>query len=123
MAVIDTAAAGTLAAEWIAAWNSHDLERILAHYVEDFEMRSPLIVQRGFAETGVLRGKGQVRPYWAAGLAATPPLRFELLGAYGGVNQVVIHYRSVGRRYVTEVLELDDERRILRGSACHGAPV
>ena len=26
------------AAEWIAAWNSHDLERILAHYTDDFEM-------------------------------------------------------------------------------------
>jgi hypothetical protein len=122
MPVIDAGAAGKLAAEWIAAWNSHDLERILEHYEDDFEMRSPLIVQRRFAETGVLRGKAAIRPYWTAGLAATPPIQFELLGAYGGVNQVVIHYKSVGRRHVVEVLELDDAGRIVRGSACHGAP-
>ncbi len=34
------------AREWIESWNSHDLERILAHYTEDFEMSSPLIVER-----------------------------------------------------------------------------
>lgn len=122
MPVIDAAFASELATEWIAAWNSHDLERILSHYTDDFEMRSPLIVERGFADGGALRGKAAIRPYWGAGLVASPPIRFELLGAYGGVNQVVIHYKSVGRRFVVEVLELDDQRRIIRGSACHGAP-
>src|ERR1700723_3107179 len=28
-------------AEWIAAWNAHDLPRILSHYADDFEMSSP----------------------------------------------------------------------------------
>ena len=31
------------AKEWVAAWNSHDLERILSHYEDDFEMLSPII--------------------------------------------------------------------------------
>ena len=31
------------AGEWIAAWNAHDLGRILSHYTEDFEMSSPVI--------------------------------------------------------------------------------
>jgi ketosteroid isomerase-like protein len=35
---------GRFASDWIAAWNSHDLDRILAHYEDDFEMTSPLIV-------------------------------------------------------------------------------
>jgi hypothetical protein len=120
MPVIDSAWAQQLASEWIAAWNSHDLERILAHYVDTFEMRSPLIVERGFSADGTLRGKAAIRPYWSAGLAATPPIRFELLGVYAGVSSVVIHYRSVGRKLVTEILELDGERRIVRGSACYG---
>jgi len=30
-------------ADWIAAWNSHDLDRVLTHYEDDFEMSSPLI--------------------------------------------------------------------------------
>ncbi len=35
-AIIDRA----FAAGWIAAWNSGNLEYILAHYTDDFEMRS-----------------------------------------------------------------------------------
>lgn len=122
MPAIDLAFATELADEWIAAWNSGEIERILSHYVDDFEMRSPLIAERGFSPTGSLRGKAAIRPYWTAGLAATPPIRFELVGAYGGVDTVVILYRSVGRKMVTEVLELDGERRIVRGSACYGGP-
>ena len=122
MAVIDPEWARQLAAEWVAAWNSHDLDRILSHYIDDFEMRSPLIAERGFSPTGTLRGKTAIRPYWTAGLAATPPLHFELLDVYTGADTLVIHYRSVGRRLVTEVLELDADRRIIRGSACYGPP-
>ena len=122
MPVIDLEWARTLATEWVAAWNSHDLDRILSHYTDDFEMRSPLIAERGFSASGALRGKAAIRPYWTAGLAATPPIRFELLDVYAGADTVVIHYRSVGRRLVTEVLELDAERRIIRGSACYGPP-
>lgn len=119
--VIDRAFAHALAAKWIAAWNSGDLEQVFALYADDFEMRSPLIAERGFASTGVLRGKAAIRPYWGGGIAsANPPLHFELIDAYAGVNTVVIHYRSVGRKIVLEVLELDDLRRIVRGSACHG---
>jgi ketosteroid isomerase-like protein len=113
---ISQEAAERLAAEWIAAWNAHDLDRVLAHYAEDFEMRSPLIVQRGVDPSGVLRGKPAVRAYWQAALAAAvPPVRFELQGVYAGVGTVAIHYLSVGRRMVIELLELDAEGRIARG--------
>ena len=123
MPTIPDETAREIAIEWIAAWNSGDLERIFSHYVDDFEMRSPLIAHRGFSPTGALHGKAAIRPYWIAGLAATPPIRFELVDVYAGVNQIAIHYRSVGRKYVVEVLELDHDRRIVRGSACYGAPV
>ena len=42
MPVIDLEWARTLATEWVAAWNSHDLERILAHYAHDVVFSSPL---------------------------------------------------------------------------------
>jgi ketosteroid isomerase-like protein len=123
MPVISDDAAHTLATEWIAAWNSHDLERVFRLYADDFEMRSPLIAERGFSPTGALRGKDAIRPYWGAGIAtANPPIRFELQGVYAGVNQVAVHYRSIGRKIVVEVLELDEHGRIIGGSACHGAP-
>ena len=31
------------AEEWITAWNTHDLDRILSHYAEDIVFRSPVI--------------------------------------------------------------------------------
>jgi hypothetical protein len=70
----------------------------------------------------VLRGKAAIRPYWAGGIAAAkPPLAFELIDAYAGVHTVAIHYRSIGRKHVVEVIEFDERRRAIRGSACHGA--
>jgi hypothetical protein len=123
-AIIDSAFASEFAAEWIAAWNSGDLERIFTHYTDDFEMRSPLIVERGFSSTGVLHGKAAIRPYWGAGIAAAkPPLNFELIAAYTGVNTIAIHYHSVGRKYVVEVIEFNEQRRAIRGSACHAVDV
>ncbi len=121
-AVIDLTFARAYAAEWIAAWNSGDLERVFSHYTDDFEMRSPLIAERGFSPTGLLRGKAAIRPYWGNGIAsAIPPLKFELIDAYPGVDTVAIHYRSVARKYVVEVIEFDERRRAIRCSACHGA--
>jgi ketosteroid isomerase-like protein len=120
--MIDHAFAQRFAAEWIAAWNAGDLERVFALYRDDFEMRSPLIAERGFAASGVLRGKGAIRPYWGGGIAkASPPLQFQLIHAYAGVGTVALHYRSVGRQYVIEVIELDDTGLGVRGCACHGA--
>ena len=48
-AATDLAALGR---EWIAAWNSHDLERILALYAEDAEMTSDKIQALGFEPSG-----------------------------------------------------------------------
>ena len=119
---VDPAWAQEFADEWIAGWNAHDLERILSHYADDFEMTSPIIIERMGEPSGVLRGKTAIRNYWGPALTMQPPIRFELLGVYCGCNSVVIHYRSVGRRIVTEQLTLDDQRRVIRGAACYGPP-
>ena len=66
---IDPDFARRFAAEWIEAWNAHDLERILAHYADDFEMASPVIVQVAGEPSGVLRGKANVAAYWTKALA------------------------------------------------------
>ncbi|HEY4179522.1 MAG TPA: nuclear transport factor 2 family protein [Kofleriaceae bacterium] len=119
---IDRAWAREFGQEWCEAWNSGDLERVFSHYVDDFEMRSHLIAERGFSPTGILKGKDAIRPYWGGGIAtANPPLHFILIDAYAGVGSVSIHYRSVGRRFVVETIELDEQRRGVRASAYYGA--
>ena len=48
------------AKEWASAWNIHDLEAILSHYAEDFEMISPYIVAITGEPSGALKGKRAV---------------------------------------------------------------
>ena len=121
--MIERAWAEAFAREWIADWNAHDLERILAHYADDFEMTSPLIVERMGISSGRLEGKEAIRPYWSQGLAAMPQLRFELLNVMVGVNSVAIVYESVPlSRVVIERIEFDEQRRAVRAEALYGAP-
>ena len=109
------------AEEWIAAWNSHDLERILAHYRDDFEMQSPLIIERMGVPSGTLKGKDAIRPYWQIGLAANPPLHFELQDVLVGVDTIAIYYRSATRnRMVAEILRFDGQRRVIHGAGLYG---
>ena len=106
--LIDHAWAVAFAEHWISAWNDADLERILSHYTDDFEMASPLIRERMGVASGRLRGKAAVRPYWALGLAGDPPLRFELLDVLAGMDVVAISYRSATRgRRVIERLQFN----------------
>ena len=37
--------ARSFAADWIEAWNSHDLDRIMTHYAEDLVLVSPIAAQ------------------------------------------------------------------------------
>ena len=55
--MIDQQWAQAFAKDWIASWNAHDMDRILSHYTDDFEMSSPLIVERLGLPEGKLRGK------------------------------------------------------------------
>jgi ketosteroid isomerase-like protein len=73
---MDKAFAENFAKEWIAAWNSHDLDRILEHYEDNFEMSSPIIRTLADEPSGTLRGKAAVRSYWAkARKGARPAFR------------------------------------------------
>lgn len=111
--------ADAFARDWVDGWNSHDIERILAHYSADFEMRSPLIAQRGFAANGRLQGKEAVRAYWAPAVAPGSALHFELLQAFVSVDSIAIHYRSNGSggRTVVEVLQFNEQGLVDAGSA------
>jgi ketosteroid isomerase-like protein len=77
--MIDKKSAEHFAREWIDAWNSPDLSRILSHYEDDFEMTSPVIVSITGEPSGRLKGKEKVGAYWWKALQRIPNLRFELM--------------------------------------------
>ena len=115
--MITTHLAQELAGEWIAAWNAHDLPRILSHYEDDFEMASPRIAEIAGEPSGVLRGKASVGAYWDQALRLIPDLRFELLGVLIGARSVALHYRNQAGRLAVVVLELGSSGRVARAAA------
>ena len=102
---------------WIAAWNAHDLPRILSHYDDDFEMASPRIVEIAGEPSGVLRGKASVGAYWERALRIIPDLRFEKLGVFVGACSIAIHYRNQAGRLAVETFEVGDGGRVIRAAA------
>jgi hypothetical protein len=114
--VLTSAFASRFAAEWIAAWKSHDLDRILAHYTDDFEMSSPVIAQLMKEPSGTLRGKANVRAYWAKALQANPALQFELLTTLTGANSLTLYYRGA-RGLAAEVFHFDRDGKVVKAYA------
>jgi hypothetical protein len=103
---MDTSEAQTFVAEWLAAWNAHDVEAVLAHFAEDGTFSSPIAAQV-MGGDGVVRGKAALRDYWVTALRGRPDLRFELVGTYVGVDTLVINYRNQRGGLVSEVLVFD----------------
>ncbi len=105
---------GEFAAEWIAAWNSHDLERILTHYEEDVELRSPVALKLLGGE-GRVCGRTRLREYFELGLRAYPHLRFELVEALWGIETIVLTYVNNVRGSKTAEVMLIGETGKIRG--------
>jgi ketosteroid isomerase-like protein len=108
------------AEDWIAAWNAHDLQRILSHYTDEFEMRSPYIRELAGEPSGILQGKAAVGAYWSNALAKFPDLNFELIEVLTGADSVAVSYFGRGRRRACEVFFFDDKGRVARSVAHYG---
>ena len=118
--MIDKDFAEHFAQDWIDAWNSHDLERILSHYADQFEMCSPVIIQIAGEPSGTLKGKDAVGTYWAQALTIIPDLRFELISTLIGVNSITLYYQGA-RGLTAEVLHFGADRKVVSAYA-HYAP-
>jgi ketosteroid isomerase-like protein len=104
------------AEDWIESWNSHDLDRILSHYTDDFEMSSPIIAQLMNEPSGTIRGKEAVRAYWGKALAQHPSLQFDLVSVFAGADSATIVYRG-HRGLSAEVFWFNGEREVYRAAA------
>ncbi|WP_162940370.1 nuclear transport factor 2 family protein [Gryllotalpicola protaetiae] len=103
------------ARQWVDAWNAHDLDAVLSHFTDDAEFSSPVAAQLLPETHGVLRGKQEIRSYWAIGLERIPMLRFEIVQVYAGLSTIVINYRNHTGSLVNEVLLLNDDGMVERG--------
>ena len=103
-----------LANHWIAAWNAHDLDLIMAHYEDAIELTSPVATQLLGTSDGKVAGKANLRAYFKRGLEAYPGLHFRLEDVLLGLNSVVLYYTNQKGTRTGEFMELSPTGTVMR---------
>jgi len=102
------------AQDWVDAWNSHDLERILDHYDDDVILTSP-VARKLLNGDGTVQGKAALRDYFLRGIQAYPNLHFDLIEVLWGTETIVLlYFNNVRGSKTAEVLLLNSAGRIRR---------
>ncbi|MGG7664955.1 nuclear transport factor 2 family protein [Dyadobacter sp. BHUBP1] len=104
--------AQSFAAEWIDAWNRHDLTAIMELYSNDIRFYSPYIIKLGMNEQGVITRKDELEKYFGKALGIYTDLYFELRKVLTGADSVILYYKSVSNRMAAEMMELDESGKI-----------
>lgn len=105
--------AAAFASDWIDAWNSHDIEKILSHYSEDFTIETPMAMKLYPRSHGLVVGKSEVRNYWTIGLERSPDLKFQLLDLFMGVNSIGLHLFNISsNKKSIELMSFNAEKKV-----------
>lgn len=107
----------TFAQDWEQAWNSHDIDVILAHYHEDIEFHSQKA--QPILGTTLIKGKPQLRTYWSQALMRQPNLEFRVQDVFFGADMMVITYLNHNNILAAETLYFDADDMVFRAAACH----
>lgn len=103
-----------LANEWVAAWNAHDLDLIMAHYEDEVELTSPVAARLLGKPDGKVAGKANLRAYFQRGLEAFPEMQFRLEDVLWGLNSVVLYYANQKGTRTAEFMELSAAGKVAR---------
>ncbi len=97
---------------WFAAFNAHDLEKLLTLYADDARHYSPKLKVRRPETNGFIVGKDELRQWWADAFERLPTLRYEPTKLIADEKTVFMEYsRHVEAEEdltVGELLELRD---------------
>jgi len=111
----------SLAERWLAAWNAHEPDRIMALYAPDARHTSAR-VRTFVGDTDTLTGRGAIGEYVRRGLDRYPTLRFEPVSVSTGPRTVVIEYVRHGAdasELTVELLELNADGLIAHARVYH----
>jgi hypothetical protein len=106
--------ANEFGAQWVDAWNSHNLDEIMAHYSADIIFSPPFVRKIEADESGTLRGREALRTYFSNALRKFPELSFRLRSVLVGIETVTLLYDSVNDLLAAETMILDDQAKITR---------
>jgi ketosteroid isomerase-like protein len=106
--------AWNLANDWVAAWNAHDLDRIMTHYEDAVQLTSPVAAQLLGTPDGKVVGKASLRAYFRRGLEAYPELHFRLADVLCGISSVVLYYTNQKGTRTAEFMEVSPTGKVAR---------
>ncbi|ATX75850.1 Cif family virulence factor [Reinekea forsetii] len=105
--------------EWIQSWNSHDIEKIISHYAEELEFKSPLIVERYSDPDGIIYKREKLKEYFLIGLAKNPSLKFGSKQVLLGVNCLTLYYQNARGGETAELFEFNESHKVIRSVSCY----
>ena len=111
---IDESNARAFAASWYAAWNAHDIDRIMSHYAVEIEHSSPFIKRYNGTDDTSLRGAAAVRDYFDRALKRNPTLRFDPLHLTIGLESAILVYRRMTGDLAAELFAFDEGNKVVR---------
>lgn len=101
-----------IANRWFAAFNEHDLEKLLSLYDDQAEHYSPKLKVRQPETKGLIKGKEALRTWWKDAFNRLPSLHYEVIRLTPHEDRVFMEYiRHVDGEedlYVGEMLEVRD---------------
>ena len=109
------------ARQWVAAWNSHDLDAIMSQYDADVVLISPVAAKILDDPSGTVEGNAALRNYFKRGLELYPNLHFELLDVMCGLSSMVVCYQNQKGTRTAEFIEFAKNGKIIRVVANYSA--
>jgi hypothetical protein len=101
-----------IAKQWFAAFNTHNLEQLLALYDDHAAHYSPKLKIRQPETNGLVKGKAALRLWWQDSFDRLPTLHYRYTTLTANNDRVFMEYiRSVSgepNMLVAEVLEIQD---------------
>lgn len=117
--MITTDFAERFAAEWYAAWNSHDLEAILSHYADGIVFHSPRIRIVSGNDTDTITNKADLRTYWSQSLAGSPNLHFSPERLLMSSDALTLIYGNHRMKIAAETFVFDKHGLVVKSIAAH----
>jgi len=112
-----------IAIKWFEAFNTQNLEKLLALYDDDAQHYSPKLKQRQPETRGFISGKDMLRNWWEDAFKRLPSLKYEVIKLTADDYQVFMEYtRFVDGEEslsVGEVLEIENGK-IVASRVYHG---
>lgn len=99
---------------WLAAWNSKDIEKIIEFYSDEIVLVSPIVKNLTGYQDGIIIKKSEIKDMWLKVFQQIPELQYSLVAVVVGIDSLTIHYTSSLCDMVADVLKFDRDWKIIK---------